>query len=250
MSLPLVSIIMPTYNSEHTLEESINSVLSQTYINWELIITDDCSDDLTQEILKKYSEYEKRIKFFVNEVNMGAGFSRNRSIDAAEGDYIAFLDSDDLWLPEKLEKQINFMSNNNYALTYTAYRKIDEKGNVIGKFIPPIVTTYNKLLYSNVIGCLTAIYDARILGKCYMPLIRKRQDMALWLDILKNYPEAHCLQEELALYRISRNSISSNKVKILKHQWFFYRNVLGFGYIKSIFYFSIYAQKGLIKFLN
>ncbi|MEH2919970.1 glycosyltransferase family 2 protein [Samsonia erythrinae] len=248
--MSLVSIIMPTYNSESTLEESINSILLQTYNNWELIVTDDCSDDSTLEILKKFSEIDNRIKFFLNEKNMGAGFSRNKSIEAAKGDYIAFLDSDDLWLPEKLEKQINFMRNNNYALTYTAYKKIDEQGNVIGRFIPPMVTTYNKLLYSNVIGCLTAIYDVRILGKCFMPLIRKRQDMALWLSILKSYPAAYCLQEELALYRMSKNSISSNKFKILKHQWIFYRRVLGFSRIKSVYYFSVYAQKGLIKFLN
>ena len=155
---PLVSIIMPAYNSEKYISESIESVIKQTYQNWELLITDDKSQDSTRTIVKSYSKKDPRIKLFFNSENGGAGVARNNSIKEANGRFIAFLDADDIWLPEKLEKQINFMLEGEYIFTYTAYQKFKGTSS-LGIFLPPSTTTYNKLLSSNVIGCLTAVYD-------------------------------------------------------------------------------------------
>ncbi|ELY2668320.1 glycosyltransferase family 2 protein [Cronobacter sakazakii] len=243
----LVSIIMPSWNSELTIADSINSIIRQTYTNWELIITDDCSSDGTIRLLKEFANEEPRIKLFFNDKNSGAGISRNNCIKNAKGRFIAFLDSDDMWHPEKLSRQVAFMLNNNYALTYTAYKKINQKGNVIGHINPPARVNYSELLKSNVIGCLTAIYDAQKLGKVYMPEIRKRQDMALWLKILEKIDYAWCLPEELAFYREGHESLSSNKIKILSSQWSFYRTYLKFNSIKSAWYFSFYVVRAVKK---
>lgn len=241
----LISIVMPSYNSALTIKESIDSVLSQTYKNWELLITDDCSSDDTLAILHGYSQSDSRIRIFQNEENSGAGVSRNKSIEMASGVYIAFLDSDDIWMPEKLEKQVEFMDKNGYALTYTSYQKFDKNGP--GKIIsPPLTVNYSELLYSNVIGCLTAMYDVDKLGKQYMPLIRKRQDMGLWLKILKTCNQAYCLPEVLALYR-SDTGMTQNKINASIYQWRFYREVVQLGVLSSLWYFSWYIVKGLIK---
>ncbi|EOD8840280.1 glycosyltransferase family 2 protein, partial [Enterobacter hormaechei] len=172
----------------------------------------DQSTDDTLEIIKDLAAKDSRIKIFQNENNSGAGISRNKSISNAQGRFIAFLDSDDMWEKDKLTKQINFMIKNGYHLTYTQYIKVDEDGNIKGKIHPPLEVDYNELLKSNVIGCLTAIYDTEKLGKVFMPSIRKRQDMALWLKILQVIPKAYCFPEELAIYREGRGSLSSNKL--------------------------------------
>ncbi|MCX2869418.1 glycosyltransferase family 2 protein [Kluyvera cryocrescens] len=243
----LVSIIMPTFNSSSTVADSIKSVLEQSYSNWELLITDDCSTDDTLGIIQSFSDRDSRIKVFQNTENSGAGISRNNSISMAKGRFIAFLDSDDMWFKDKLFEQINFMLENDYALTYTNYIKVDENNNVKGEIHPPLDVTYQQLLKSNVIGCLTAIYDVDKIGKVYMPAIRKRQDMALWLKILQVIPKAHCLPKELAIYKEGHQSLSSNKVKILYSQWVFYRNYLNFGVLKSLWYFQFYIVKALKK---
>ncbi|MBE8232626.1 MAG: glycosyltransferase family 2 protein [Endozoicomonadaceae bacterium] len=241
----LVSIVMPSFNSEKTIAQAISSVLSQTYSNWELIIVDDCSTDDSIGVIKNFISNEPKINLIVNRENSGAGFSRNVAIKFAKGKYIAFLDADDLWYLEKLEKQIKFMQRNDYAFTYTQYQKFDANGDG-GVVIPPITVTYKQLLYSNVIGCLTAVYDSDKLGKRYMPLIRKRQDMGLWLEILKDIPKAYCLTENLAKYRID-TGMTQNKFSVLGYQWRFYREVVGLGILKAIFTFVIYAYKGFIK---
>ncbi|ENE5197856.1 glycosyltransferase family 2 protein [Vibrio parahaemolyticus] len=241
----LVSIIMPTYNSEKTVVESINSVLEQTYRNWELIIIDDKSTDDTWEIITKYSTLHSNIYTFQNGLNKGAGASRNTAIEKSKGRFIAFLDSDDLWMKEKLSEQIAFMLKNNYALTYTYYSRFTNSKS-FSVVSAPEFTTYKKLMYSNVIGCLTAVYDVHVLGKRYMPLIRKRQDMGLWLDILKDIPKAYCLPQVLAKYRMD-SGMTSNKLSVLSYQWRFYREVIGLSFPRSIFTFSIYAIKGTIK---
>ncbi|MEO3991189.1 glycosyltransferase family 2 protein [Pseudocitrobacter cyperus] len=244
---PLVSIIMPSYNSSKTIRRSIDSIIAQSYDNWELLVTDDKSSDDTLSLLKNYAEMDERIKVFVLNENGGAGVARNNSIYHASGRYIAFLDSDDEWHPKKLQKQIKFMLDNKYALTYTAYRKIDGNNNLKGSIYPPMRTCYSDLLKSNVIGCLTAIYDTELLGKIYMPVIRKRQDMALWLLILEKIDYAWCLNDVLAYYREGHESLSSNKLKILKSQWGFYRDYLKYSLFKSAYYFSFYLVKAYKK---
>jgi len=245
MNQSLVSIIMPAYNAELYIKSAIESVIQQTYKNWELLITDDHSTDSTQQIVENYALLDRRIKLLVNSKNGGAGVARNNSIKAARGRYIAFLDADDQWLPEKLIKQIAFMQKNNYVFTFTAYQKVEgnEKRAII---TPPKYTTYHKLLGGNVIGCLTAIYDTEVLGKRYMPLIRKRQDMGLWLNILKDVQRAYCLNESLAFYRVD-TGMTQNKLEILKWQWRFYREELKLSVYKSAYHFFIYSVKGFLK---
>lgn len=242
---PWVSIVMPSFNCEDTIVESVNSVLSQTYKNWELIIVDDASTDGSWKVINQLVDKSDRIRAHLNAENKGAGWCRNFAIEKARGRFIAFLDSDDLWKEEKLEKQISFMLESDYALTYTYYQRFDGS-DVLDIVKAPLETDYNKLLFSNDIGCLTAVYDTKKLGKRYMPLIRKRQDMALWLNILKDISTAHCLPEVLASYRYN-NGMSSNKLKVLSYQWELYRKVIGLGLMKSLFVFSIYAYKGFLK---
>lgn len=242
---PLVSIIMPSYNSAKTIVESIESVISQTYENWELLITDDVSVDHTRDIVRTYCEKDDRIKLFELDKNSGAGASRNKSIENSKGDYIAFLDSDDLWLSDKLLTQIGFMEVNNVLLSYSAYQKFDANGDG-GVISPPSSVTYNQLLTGNIIGCLTAIYNAKVLGKRYMPLIRKRQDMGLWLNILKDIDKAFGVENVLAKYRVD-TGMTQNKLKILKWQWAFYREVVGLSFFKTIKCFILYAYKGFLK---
>lgn len=239
---------MPSYNSESHISESIESVLSQTYQNWELIITDDNSSDSTVDIIGKYLEQDCRIKLLQSNKNCGAGTARNTSIKEARGKFIAFLDSDDLWLPQKLEKQIGFMINNNFSFTYSYYQKFSKsnKGSIIKSNRK---TNYEDLICSNVIGCLTAIYDAEILGKMYMPSIRKRQDMALWLEILKITKTAYCIEESLALYRTD-TGMTKNKLNVIKSQWYLYRHILKLPIRKSSFVFIKYAIKGTIKHIK
>lgn len=248
MKAPLVSIIMPTYNSSDYIIDSIQSVIEQTYTNWELLITDDCSTDDTVEIIESIASYEHRVKLYKSEINLGAGESRNNSISEARGKYIAFLDSDDIWLPEKLTKQVEFASSNNYLLTFSGYKKFSEHG-IGGEVEIPSYTTFRRLLKSNVIGCLTAMYDAEVLGKIYMPKIRKRQDHALWLRILKKVDKAYGLQEPLALYRVG-SGMSRNKFKILKWQWKLYREELNLSFLKSAYVFIHYVLKGYLKYLK
>ncbi|MBS9937886.1 glycosyltransferase family 2 protein [Vibrio alginolyticus] len=244
-SQSLVSIIMPSYNSDGTILESIQSVLSQTYKNWELIIVDDRSTDNTWQVIQTYADKYDNIRVYQNKENLGAGASRNFAIKKARGRFIAFLDSDDLWTEDKLAEQIPFMLENNYPLTYTHYSRFtsEEELSVV---TAPEYTTYKKLMYSNVIGCLTAVYDAQALGKRYMPLIRKRQDMGLWLDILKDTPKAYCLPKPLAKYRLD-SGMTANKFSVLSYQWKFYRDVVGLSLPRSLFTFSVYAVKGTMK---
>lgn len=239
----LVSIIMPCFNSASFIQESINSVLSQTYHNFELIIIDDASKDNSLDIIKSFND--ERIKIIELETNQGAGLSRNKGIEVAQGRFIAFLDSDDLWHKDKLSLQINFMKDNGYHLTYTYYQCFDKSGLKNIKH-PPESTNYNDLLYCNVIGCLTAIYDTQLIGKQYMPLIRKRQDMGLWLKIMKDHGPAYCLPNILAFYRLD-SGMTQNKANAALYQWIFYRQELKFNILKSTKYFIGYAYNGLIK---
>jgi glycosyltransferase involved in cell wall biosynthesis len=241
----LVSIITPLYNSAFYLEDTYKSIVSQTYSDWEWIVTDDGSTDGSWELLKSLAEQDSRITTIRNKKNLGAGASRNIAIKKARGRFIAFLDADDLWEPTKLSEQIPFMIENEYPLTYTHYTRFNSSRE-LNVVTAPEYTTYKKLMYSNVIGCLTAVYDTQALGKRYMPLIRKRQDMGLWLDILKDTPKAYCLPKPLAKYRMD-TGMTANKLTVLSYQWKFYRDVVGLSLPKSLFTFAVYAVKGTMK---
>ncbi|WP_324024713.1 glycosyltransferase family 2 protein [Maribacter sp. BPC-D8] len=232
----LVSIITPVYNSQMFLDDCMNSVIAQTYEKWEHIFVDDCSSDNSAKIIEEYAQKDSRIKFHRLSINSGAGTARNKAIELAQGDYIAFLDSDDTWYPQKLQLQINFMKVNNYYFTFTTYDKIDEVGNNLNIIIKSKrVVDYHSALYKNPIGCLTVMYDVNYFGKQYMPSIRKRQDYALWLNLLKK-TKGYGLSECLSSYRVGKESISSNKLKLLKYEWQIYRDVEGLSIFKSAFY--------------
>ncbi len=245
-----VTIIMPSYNSEKFIIESVESVLVQTYSNWELIIVDDCSPDSSNHIIMKYVDSDHRIKLIKLEKNSGPAVARNTAIEAANGRYIAFLDSDDVWLPNKLEKQIKFMQDNDLAFTYSSYKLVGEDNEDLGLFITKDKISYFDMLKTCSVGCLTAIYDTEKIGKQYMPLILKRQDYGLWLKILKLIGETRGILEPLATYRIRKNSVSSNKVKAAKYQWKIYREIEKLSFLKSLYYFVFYAYNGVTKYKN
>ena len=245
----LVTIITPNYNAEKFISDTLESVLAQTYTNWEMLIVDDCSNDRSIEIVKKYMVQDERIRLIELEENSGAAVARNRAIEEAKGRFIAFLDSDDLWKPEKLEKQIRFMLEHGYALTYTDYDLIDEENVHYGKtFKAPAQVNYESMLQTCSIGCLTTIYDTEKLGKVYMPHIKKGQDYATWLKILKKIPYAYGLNESLAVYRKRQSSVSSNKFKAIMHQWNIYRKIEKLSTPLSVYYLSHYIYNGLKKY--
>lgn len=244
----LVSVITPCYNSGVELLETIRSVRKQIYQNYEHIVVDDCSSKLiSKEILDEISS-DPKIVFIKREWNAGPAVTRNRGISTAKGRYIAFLDADDSWHPEKLQRQVSFMASSGSALSYTSYDVIDTRGKILGTRVPPKEISYNDVLKSNQIGCLTAMYDTSILGKVYMPNIAKRQDMGLWLRILKNSgPAKGIVDKSLARYRVGSNSVSSNKASVLKYQWRMYREVEQLPFRKSLFFFSHYAFRGITR---
>ena len=234
---PLVSIITPLYNSEKFISETIESVLAQTYTNWEMLIVNDCSKDNGAKIVEEYVKKDKRIKLFNNEKNLGGAGTRNRAIKEARGKYIAFLDSDDLWKKEKLKKQIKFMENNGYSLTYSKFEQIDENSIPLGvEVVIPSKVSYKELFKADVIGCLTAIYNQEKLGKIYMPEVRMGQDFALWLEILKKINVAYGINESLALYRIRKGSLSKNKLKRIKFNWIIFRKYNNQNIMQSSWY--------------
>lgn len=210
----LVSIIMPSYNTALYIEETIQSVLNQTYPNWELIIVDDCSTDNTDEVLEKIKD--PRIHYLKNEKNSGAAVSRNKALRKAKGQWIAFLDSDDLWMPNKLEKQIRFMEENGYAFSYTNYEEIDVNGNKTGVTVtgPQKITKTGMFNYCWP-GCLTVMYNAEKVGLIQIEDIKKNNDYAMWLKVCKKV-NCYLLDEYLAQYRKGRSgSISTHSIKIM-----------------------------------
>ncbi|MEN3036863.1 MAG: glycosyltransferase family 2 protein [Candidatus Methanosuratincola petrocarbonis] len=244
----LVSIITPCHNSSEFISQTIDSVLAQKYENWEMILVDDRSTDNTVQIIEDYMKRDSRIRLIKLEKNCGPAVARNRAIEEARGRYIAFLDSDDIWLPEKLEKQINFMSENDVSLCYSSYYLIDENGSDRGIFITKETATYTELLKTCFIGNLTAIYDAGKLGKQYMEDVG-HQDYTLWLKILKSGASARGILEPLAKYRLRSRSISSNKIKAARWQWNIYRKIEKLSLHRSIYYFVHYTYNGSIKHL-
>ncbi len=235
-SAPIVSVIMPAYNSAAFISEAIGSVTQQTYPHWELIVIDDASTDTTGRIIQDVSEKDSRINLISNINNQGPGSSRNAGIKAAKGDFIAFLDSDDVWLPDKLAFQLNFMEQHDLHMCFSSYLLMNEEGERIPQVIEALpVLTYKKLLRSNYVGNLTAIYDVRKIGKVLAPNMRKRQDWAMWLTILKKYGPTRGILQPLAIYRVRKKSLSGNKLGLIIHNFRIYRNFLNYGRYKSVY---------------
>ena len=244
----LVSIITPSYNSKRFIKETINSVLMQTYQNWEMIIVDDKSQDDSVEYIKNLIKDDNRIKLIALENNVGAAMARNKALEVAKGKYIAFLDSDDVWLPNKLDTQLKFMQKNNYAFSFSSYIPFSEDSLIEYKIISaPKELDYIQYCKNTIIGCLTVIIDKEKVGDFRMPNIRSSHDMALWLLILKRGFKAYGLNEVLAKYRLVSTSNTSKKSKAAKEVWDVYRKVEKLSIVKSLWYFVNYAFNALKK---
>lgn len=243
-----VSIIMPSYNAAKFIAASIQSVIEQTYNNWELLITDDCSKDDTVKIVEQFLEKDNRIKLFSTGKNSGAAVARNISLQNATGKYIAFLDSDDTWISNKLETQIKFMEKKNIAFSFSNYSVMKEDGTLTGNIIhAPKVIGYHGYLRNTIIGCLTVIIDREKTGNFLMPNIKTSEDMALWLDIMKRGYKAWGLQVPLAQYRVVSNSLTSKKWIEAKYVWKVYREIEHINPIYSAICFIGYAINAIIK---
>lgn len=240
----LVSIIVPVYNSEKFIKDTIKTVKQQTYQNWELILVNDCSTDNSESIINKQIEEDNRIKLISLKKNSGAAIARNTGIEKARGKYIAFLDADDLWKSNKLKSQIKFMNENKYEFTFTGYEFADENGNETGKTVQvPQKLTYKQALKNTTIFTSTVIFDSEVLGKeiIHMPDVRRGQDTATWWKVLKTGISAYGMKESLSLYRRSNNTLSSNKIKALKRTWNLYRNVEKLSLCISLYNFCWYC---------
>ncbi len=237
-SSQLVSVIMPTYNCARFIAQSVESVLAQSHTNWELIIVDDCSTDTTKNILAPYLAKYPNIHYTCLEKNEGPAVARSTALKQAKGDYVAFLDSDDLWHPEKLTKQIAFMQEKNAVFSATAYSQMDEEGKSLKTvLIPPKKTDYTGMLrLSCPIGNSTVIYDRRMLGDQSVPAIKKRNDFALWLQLLHTTPACYGMEDALTTYRVRTQSVSSNKFKLLPYHWHLYRHIEKLSVLKSAWY--------------
>lgn len=247
----LVSIITPTYNSEKFITETIQSVQNQTYTNWEMVIVDDCSTDKTVAIIQQYMEEDHRIHLIRLNKNSGASKARNEAIKVVKGDFMTFLDADDIWFPEFIENSIQTIKNTGIPFVFSSYKRANEKLELVySDFIVPQKVTYTDILKTNSISCLTAFIDVKKLGIKFMPDIRKRQDMGLWLKYLKEIPFAYGVQEPKAIYRIRENSLSRNKKALLKYQWQFYRQVEKISILKSLYYMIHWMVRGFLKYRN
>lgn len=218
----LVSIITPSYNASAFIAETCRMVQGQTFQNWELIVVDDCSTDETESIVRGFSHSDPRIQCLVLSENSGPAVARNFAIEKAQGRYIAFLDCDDRWHPDKLKKQIEFMAVNGYQFSYHSHQKTTPIGEVIKQFKLPSVLTYRKALKYNPLHTSSVIYDSHNLGKVYMPLIRKRQDYGLWFRLLRR-TDGYLLDEILSDYVQMPGSLSRSKVGLFKYHWELYR---------------------------
>ncbi len=244
----LVSIITPSYNSEKYIGETIKSVLNQSYKNWELIIVDDCSKDYSREIIVKFSEQYPNIKYVLLEKNSGAAEARNVALKLAKGRFIAFLDSDDLWAPMKLEKQIYFMLKDNLPISFTSYDLIDETGLKMNNTINSIeFLDYKGYLKNTIIGMSTSMIDTSLVDRFEFLNLRTRQDTYLWITLLKRGHKAFGIEEVLAYYRVRNDSISANKIKAVRRVWYLYYNLENLGFVKSTYYFTHYIFNAIKK---
>lgn len=245
---PLVSIIMPCFNTEKYIAQSIESVIAQTYKNWELLITDDCSTDKSTEIIETFCAKDKRINLLKSEKHNGIAGTRNLSLNRANGRFIAFLDSDDLWTKNKLETQVGFMLENNIGFSYTSYQIIDNEDISINKTIKTAgIINYNKYLRNTIIGCGTVMLDKEIVGDFSVPNFDTSEDMASWLNIMRKGFAAYPLDKILLRYRLTQNSASSKKFKAAKDVWKVYRVNENLPVLTSMFCFVCYAFNAVKK---
>ena len=242
-----IDILMATYNGEKYLVEQLDSIINQTYRNWNLLIRDDNSTDKTLEIIQNYHKKDKRIKIVNTEKNVGVVKGRNFLIELASGKYIAFLDADDYWHSQKLEKQIQFMKEKNAGISCTEYTRVKENGEKINEVVIKSEISYTDMLKNNYLGCLTVMYDVEKIGKRYFKELEKNEDYVLWLEIVKDVKTIYGLKQNLAYYRVLDNSRSSNKAKTAKVRWEIYRKIEKLPLLKSIYYFMHYAVRAVLK---
>ena len=248
---PLVSIVMPVYNSKDYVKESIESIISQSYSHWELIIIDDCSKDKTYEYLLSEYSNNKQIKILQNTVNSGAGVTRNLGLENAQGRLIAFLDADDLWLPEKLSKQVAFMSKNESAIVHTSYAFINEQGKKIpGRVDVSNVVNLRSYMRNTEIGMSTSLINKDIVGEFKLHTMRTRQDTRLWLGLLSEGFTANGLNSDLVLYRVRKGQISGNKVIIAWRTLKLYLSIKNISLAERLTNFCFYAFNGVFKRLK
>lgn len=247
MSQPRASIVMPCYNTASFIGDAIASVRSQTMEDWELLVVDDCSTDGSLDTAEHAARGDPRIRLMRQERNGGVGPARNRAIGEARGRYVAFLDSDDEWLPGKLDLQLDFMARTGAGFSYTAYHEISEAGEQLRLLPVPAQATYRQVLRCCVIGCLTAVYDTQATGKVFMPELRKRQDWATWLDILRNAGPAQGLNVPLARYRLRAGSLSRNKSSLVRFAWTLYRDNQGLSVPHSAAMLALYGLNGVLR---
>lgn len=247
MEMGLVSIITPCYNSEKFIAETYQSIRNQIYTNWEWIIVDDASIDKSVEIIKSFND--DRVKLLEQKVNKGASEARNKGLNLANGRFITFIDSDDLWLPNFLEKTINYLANTKEELVYTSYKRVDEDLQpLLTDFIAIDYIDRNRILYNCPIPMLTSVYDTERIGKITFPEVELREDHAMWIDLLQKVRYARAIKETLAIYRIRNNSVSRNKLKIALKQYEVYRKYLKMNFLKSSYYTFFWALNGMKKY--
>lgn len=247
-----VSIICPVYNVEKYLDATVASVLAQTYPHWELLLVIDAkSSDQSLSLAKKWESQDPRILVLESPANLGVANNRNQGILKASGDYIAFLDSDDLWLPQKLEKQILFMLSSSVDFSYHSYQQIDHAGQFLPliRHAPPQVN-YSSLLKSNVIGCLTVMVHSSLIKRHAFRPHLPHEDFLLWLELLKQIPQAQGLSEVLAYYRVLPHSRSSNKKQAARDRWLIYRKILRLNFFTSLYYFIHYSLTAMSQRLK
>ena len=250
MEKPLVSVIMPCYNMEEYISDTIVSVQKQTFPHWELVIVDDASTDRTAEIVKSYQNQDDRIRFFVKSTHSGIADTRNQCLKMAQGRYLAFLDSDDVWHPEKLDQQLHFMTERNIGFSYSSYDCIDQMGNPLQKMVKAKCDLkYEAYLRNTIIGCSTVMLDKNIVGEVAVPNFRTSEDTATWLNILKKGFLAYAIEQPLTSYRIRQHSASSNKLKAAADLWKVYRQSEKLPLPKAIVCFSSYAFNAIKKHL-
>lgn len=247
-SQPLISVVMPAYNAESYIGEAIRSVQSQTYGNWLLFVIDDCSTDHTVEVVKEFEKTDNRIRLFRNAQNLGVAKTRNLGFEMAEGEWVALLDSDDVWYSDKLEKQLAVAQASGSEIVYCSYSLINREGQKISDYIVPEQTSYNEMLKESVFSCSTIFLAKSIVDKNRFSPDYYHEDLVYWLNLLKSGYTASACCEPLASYRIVEGSRSHSKVQTAKHRWVVYRKVEKLPLLKSISVFLSYTVRGLRKY--